>query len=264
MVVILSKLKMTLLENSKSFFIESISKAVRAEKSPDQWKFAILLLVQAIETVLKERLRWTQDVLIYSNIDKPKHTVDLWLAISRLEKISKIEFNASDILSIKTASELRNQIVHFEFNLSIEQIKSNFVTLVGFYSSFCQKHLGEDIIGYLPYPLDQEILSLDKYVDELEQRAKSRIVDENISPEHVWVCSACKRGSFIIGDDIDTCYVCGHYEPTVECENCSALELESEIESVDFGNMKGIENWKSFCRDCFEKLETDSPYDEYC
>jgi len=56
---------MTLLENSISFFIESISKAVEAEKSPEQWKFAILLLVQAIETCLKERLRWTQDILIY-------------------------------------------------------------------------------------------------------------------------------------------------------------------------------------------------------
>lgn len=254
---------MNLLENSKSFFFESILKAVQAEKSQEQWKFAILLLVQAIETCMKERLRRTQDVLIYSNIDKPKHTVDLLLAISRLEKISKIELDASDILSIKTASELRNQIVHFEFDLSVDQIKSNFVTLVGFYSEFCQKHLDEDIIANLPYPLDQEVISLDEYVDELEQRAKSRIEDEDINLENVWVCGACKKDSFIIEDSIDTCYVCGHYEPTIECESCSALELESNVKSVDFGNMKGIENWKCFCRGCFEKLETGNSYDEY-
>ncbi|MCO7205320.1 hypothetical protein [Pseudoalteromonas sp. CnMc7-37] len=259
----MSKLKMTLLENSKSFFIESISKAVQAEKSEEHWKFAILLLVQAIETCLKERLRWTQEILIYSNIDKPKHTVDLWLAISRLEKISKVELDSSDFSAIKTASDLRNQIVHFEFNLSIEQIKSNFVTLVGFYTEFCQKHLDEDIIANLPYPLDQEVMKLDKYVDELEQRAKSRIENEAINSENVWECSACKRDSFVIEDAIDTCYVCGYYEPTVECESCSELELESEIQGVDFGNMKGIENWKYFCRDCYEKLETENPYDEY-
>ncbi|MBA6339430.1 hypothetical protein H4J59_00120 [Colwellia sp. MB02u-10] len=259
----MSKLKMTLLENSKSFFIESVSKAVQAETSEEHWKFAILLLVQAIETCLKERLRCTQDVLIYSNIDKPKHTVDLWLAISRLEKISKIEFDASDISSIKTASELRNQIVHFEFNLSIDQIKSNFVTLVGFYSEFCQKHLEEDIIAELPSRLGQEVMNLDKYVDELEQRAKHRIESEGITPENVWQCSACKKDSFVIEDGIDTCYVCGYYEPTVECENCNESELESEIQEVDFGNMKGLENWKSFCRGCYEKLETDNPYEEY-
>lgn len=254
---------MSLLENSKSFFIESVSKAIQAEKLQEQWKFAILLLVQAIETCLKERLRRTQDILIYSNIDKPKHTVDLLLAINRLETISKIEFNRADISSIKTASDLRNQIVHFEFNLSVDQIKSNFVKLVGFYSEFCRKHLDEDIIANLPHPLDQEVMNLDKYVDELEQRAKSRIIDEKIDQENVWACSACSRDSYVIEDAIDTCYVCGHYEPTVECENCSSLELESEVESVDFGNMKGIEHWKSICRDCYEKLGMEDPYDLY-
>ena len=44
-------LKMTLLENSISFFLESVSKAIQAESDEDKWKFAILLLVQAIEVV---------------------------------------------------------------------------------------------------------------------------------------------------------------------------------------------------------------------
>lgn len=259
----MSKLKMTLLENSKSFFVEAISKAVQAEKSHEQWKFAILLLVQAIETCLKERLRWTHDILIYSNIDNPKHTVDLSLAIARLEKISKIEFNSEDILAIKSASELRNQIVHFEFNLSLDQIKSNVVTLVGFYSEFCQRHLDENILSILPYSLSQEVLGLGRYVDELEQRAESRIESENISSEHIWLCSACKKYSFVAENGIDTCYVCGHQEPVVECENCAALELESNIKSFDFGNMKGIEHWKNFCPKCYENLEAENSHHEY-
>lgn len=252
---------MTLLENSISFFIESISKAVEAEKSPEQWKFAILLLVQAIETCLKERLRWTQDILIYSNIDKPKHTVDLSLAINRLENISKIEFDTFDIASIKKASELRNQIVHFEFNLSIEQIKSNFVTLVGFYSSFCQKHLNEDVFFHLPKPLEQEILKLDKYIDELEQRAKSRIADEGISYKNVGICNSCKKESYVIEGYIDNCYVCGNHEPTMVCDICSARELESKIRNVDLDNDAGFEIWKCICEECFNKLETENASD---
>lgn len=254
---------MTLLENSKSFFVESISKAIQAEKSEEQWKFAILLLVQAVETCLKERLRCTQDILVYSNIDKPRHTVDLGLAINRLEKISKVDFDASDILAIKTASDLRNQIVHFEFNLSIEQIKSNFIKIVGFYISFCMKELGEDMISNLPSPLEQEIMNIGKYVDELEHRAKTRILEEGISSDNVRPCSACKKDSFVIEDAIDTCYVCGYYEPTIECESCSSLELVSELEIVDFGNMKGIENLKYFCKYCYENLELENPYDEF-
>ena len=252
---------MTLLENSISFFIESISKAVEAEKSPEQWKFAILLLVQAIETCLKERLRWTQDILIYSNIDKPKHTVDLSLAINRLEKISKIEFDTSDITSIKKASELRNQIVHFEFNLSIEQIKSNFVTLVGFYSSFCQKHLNEDIFFHLPEPLEQEIFKLDNYIDELEQRARTRIADEGIKSRNVGLCISCKTESYVIEDYIDNCYACGSHEPTIVCDICSVRELESKIKNVDLGNGAGFEVWKFICQECFNKLGTENASD---
>ena len=56
----MTNLKMTLLENSISFFLESVSKAIQAESDEDKWKFAILLLVQAIETSLKERLRRTR------------------------------------------------------------------------------------------------------------------------------------------------------------------------------------------------------------
>jgi len=261
MEIILSKLKMTLLENSISFFLESISKAVEAEKSPEQWKFAILLLVQAIETCLKERLRWTQDILIYSNIDKPKHTVDLWLAINRLEKISKIEFDEFDIASIKKASELRNEIVHFEFNLSIEQIKSNFVTLVGFYSSFCQKHLDEDILLHLSEPLEQEVLKLGNYMDELEKRAKFRIADEGISSKNVGVCNSCKKESYVIEDFIDSCYICGNHEPTMVCDICSARELESKIKNVDLGSDAGFEIWKCICEGCFNKLETENASD---
>jgi hypothetical protein len=251
----MNTLRMSLLENSESFFHEALLKAVQAESHPDKWKFAILLLVQAIETSLKERLRRTQEILIYSNIDKPKHTVDLRLAIDRLEKISKVDFKVSDKKYINTASELRNQIVHFEFDLSIEQIKSNFVSLVGFYSSFCQAQLNTDMVNNLPEDLHEELLNLDSYVDELEARAEERIKKEDIDPDHVWECPACNKFTFVIEDGTDSCYVCGYEEPVYECEGCSSFVLEEYIEDVDCGNMKGLENWKKICKDCIDKSE---------
>lgn len=254
---------MTLLENSISFFQESVIKAVQAEKTPDKWKFAILLLVQAIETSLKERLRRTQDVLVYSNIDKPKHTVGLDLAINRLEKISKVEFKSSDISCIKTASELRNKIVHFEFDLSIDQIKSNFVSLVGFYTSFCRDQLETEIVSALPSELYAELMDLDSYVDELEGRAEERIEKEGISSDYVWMCPACKKYTFVTEDGKDTCYLCTYEEAVIECESCSVLEFENSLEDVDLGNMKGLENWKKICKDCIERAEHEDLYYQY-
>ncbi|MDO8909507.1 MAG: hypothetical protein Q7W55_13535 [Pseudohongiella sp.] len=255
--------KMTLLENSTSFFLESVSKAIQAESDSDKWKFAVLLLVQAIETSLKERLRRTNEILVYSNIDKPRNTVDLGLAIERLDKISKVNLKQSDVKSIKTASDLRNQIVHFEFDLSVEQVKSNFVSLVGFYTSFCRDHLDSDIVSLLPSKLHSELLSMDSYIEELENRASERMMAEGIPIAEVWECPACKKYTFVIYDGTDTCYLCGHAERIVECQKCQALEFEEDLKHVDFGDMKRWENYKAMCKECFSKLENENPYDEY-
>lgn len=254
---------MTLLENSTSFFEEALVKAVQAETVKGKWKFAILLLVQAIETSLKERLRRTQDILVYTNIDRPKHTVDLSLAIDRLKKISKVEFKRSDISYIETAKTLRNKIVHFEFDLSIDQIKSNFVNLVGFYTDFCRDQLETDIISDLPLKLHTELMKLDSYVEELKERAEERIEKEDISLDNVWLCPACKKYTFVIEDEKDTCYLCSYKKAVAECDNCSTLEFEDFLEDIDFGNMKGIENWKKICRDCIERSENEEQYHYY-
>jgi hypothetical protein len=256
-------LKMTLLENSTSFFEESLVKAVQAETNEGKWKFAILLLVQSIETSLKERLRRTQDILIYTNIDKPKNTVDLRLAIDRLEKISNVVFKPSDVLSITTAAELRNRIVHFEFDLSIEQTKSNYVNLVGFYTSFCQDELETDVVSDLPLELHSELMNLDSYVEELESRAEERIEKEGISPDNVWICPACNKYTFVIEDSKDTCYFCTFEETVIECEICSKYEFEYSLEDVDYGHCLDGVNWKTVCRDCIERLENEDQSHHY-
>jgi hypothetical protein len=261
----MTNLKMTLLENSTSFFEESLIKAVQAETEEGKWKFAILLLVQAIETSLKERLRRTQEILLYSNIDKPKNTVDLGLAIDRLQKISKVEFKNSDLTCIKTATTLRNQIVHFEFDLSIDQIKSNFVSLVGFYTSFCRDQLDTNIVNDLPEELHTELMNLDSYVLELEGRAEERIKSERIASDNILMCPACKKYTFVIEDGKDICYICTYAEAVMECERCSKSNFEDSLEDVDFGNMKGLENWVKLCSECVERThnENEEAYEDY-
>jgi len=257
-------IKMTLIENSISFFSESIKQAIEAEKKTDHWKFALLLLVQAIETGLKARLRKTHERFIYTNVDKPRHTVDMTLAIQRLQEISEVNFESSDISAIKSASGLRNQIVHFEFDLSIEQIKSNFVTLVGFYISFANTNLDTDVIALIPSQLRRELLNLENYVTELESRAETRINVEDIDQDYLRLCPACGKYTFVVLDQKDICYLCNYEEASLECEVCSAVDIETNMHEVDLGNMKGIESWKIFCSDCFYRISDEYPYhDKY-
>jgi hypothetical protein len=53
----MSRIRMTLLENSYDFLNETLRNATVAERRPHAWKFAVLHIVQAIELLLKARLQ---------------------------------------------------------------------------------------------------------------------------------------------------------------------------------------------------------------
>lgn len=86
----MSKINFTLLENSYNFLNYSLNEAIEAELKPEKWKYAILHLVQAIELILKERLRQEHPSLIYRDVDKQKDTVSLEYAASRLQKFLRL------------------------------------------------------------------------------------------------------------------------------------------------------------------------------
>ena len=256
----MKNLKMSLLENSVGFFIESAGNAISAEEDTSKWKIAILMLVQAIETGLKECLRRSHEIFLYSNIDKPKHTVGLFLAIERLEKFSGIELKKEDLESLQTASDLRNLIVHFEFDYSIDQIKSLYVGLVGFYTDFCTNYLKVDVFQALPDLEREALLSMDHYIDELESRAIARIESDAIAQSHIWLCPACDRPTFVADEEF--CYLCGYQQDVTNCDLCGAPKFLNDLAEIDFGNMKRIEIIKLVCEECCERLDEDR-YEDY-
>jgi hypothetical protein len=117
-------IRMSLLENAHDFVNESLEYATRAEGEPRQWKFAILNIVQAIELVLKERLRREHHLLMYENVDKPTRTVSLTGALKRIESASPIVLTARERRAIEKAQRWRDAIVHFEFELNVYTAKA--------------------------------------------------------------------------------------------------------------------------------------------
>ena len=106
-------------------------------------------------------------------------------------------------------------------------------------------------------------MNLDSYVEELENRAEERINKEGIIPDEVWMCPACKKYTFVIEDAKDICYLCSYEETVVECDSCSQLNFEDSLEAIDYGNMKGLENWINLCADCVERSNNEDPYQDY-
>lgn len=242
-------MKVTLLKNAYGFLEESLSKAIKAESDATHWKYAAFNLVQTIELSLKEKLRREHPILIFRNIDSPKSTVDLHTALKRLHTICKINFSNSDINAINKASDLRNQIVHYEYCLNEKKIKLIFAKLIGFLSHFHAVHLELMLAEVIDPDLWQEALSILSFAEELYKRAQKMFKDKQIDQNDLLICPSCQYDTFVINDNGYTCYICGHYSNAYECKDCNEILFEMDqhellIEGDEIG---------TFCTDCYEK-----------
>jgi ribosomal protein L37E len=249
----MAEIKLTLLDNANSFACEALAKAVAAEKDPKQWKYAILNLVQAIELSLKELLRDQHEILIYSNVDSPNKTVTLEQARDRLIKIAQIKFDPDDLSSIRTASDYRNQIVHYQFSFTDSDLKLVFAKLLGFLQHFYSTHLETPLDSVVGGSLWQEAVSISEYASELFKRANTRIQNEGIDEQLVWICRACGWKAFVIQDEINNCFVCGNHEDVGACERCGDFSYSDELH--DLGK-------KQYCESCRDYLTDDYWYEQ--
>jgi len=133
-------IQMNLLENSYDFLNESLRAAVRAEADPHAWKFAVLNAVQAVELLLKARLQKVHPVLIYENVDNPGRTVSLTQAAGRVTGAARIPLTSRELRTIRRAARWRDQIVHFEFEMSPYQVESVYSQLFELVTRFHNDH----------------------------------------------------------------------------------------------------------------------------
>ncbi|MCD5419709.1 hypothetical protein LRS71_09085 [Rhodococcus pyridinivorans] len=141
-------LKLSLLENAYDSFNESLMKAEQAEDVPSNWKYAVLHLVHSIELVLKERLRREHRLFIYSNVDKPNHTVSLEGALTRLQVID-VDLDKRDVVAIDRAIKWRNQIIHYEVDMHVADVRENYLLLFDFLDHFHGNHFDGGISGHV-------------------------------------------------------------------------------------------------------------------
>ena len=256
----LNSMKISLLQNTYSFIEEALSKAISAENDNMHWKFATLNLVQAIELSLKEKLCREHTMLIFQDIDSPKNTVNLSKAINRLQNILKIKFTDADIDVISKASKLRNQIIHFEFELNPKEIKLVFAKLLGFLSHFHTVHLDASLDQSIEANLWQTAINILEYAEELYTRASQIFKEKGFDPLTIWICPHCDMEAFVTQDEINTCYVCGYKADTVICPDCGEVFFLDECHEL-----QTTENdYEYFCIKCYEKRlrDDDSYYSE--
>jgi predicted RNA-binding Zn-ribbon protein involved in translation (DUF1610 family) len=231
-----TEIKLSLIENSHAFIREAIAYAVSARNNAQKWQFAVLNLVQALELSLKALLYNIHPILIYDNVDNPKNTVGPIQALDRLRNssIGNLSFSIKEQRKIQKAIDLRNQMTHSEFILKPEYATAKFFEVFAFVVHFQARHLQNEIETIITDDSLAKILAIEKSIKELAEKARQRIVEEDIDFEFVVDCPICANNTFVIQDDINTCYTCRHTEEIFECKKCGNFFFDWQME--DFSN----------------------------
>lgn len=154
------RLRMNLLENSYDFINSSLLFYRFAQEDDGSWKIAFINLVQAIELMTKEKLRRSNKFLVFENIDKPKNTISLAVALDRMIKILELPLDQSDVETIHHAIKLRNQMMHYEIDLSINELKEKYCILFEFATSFHFRFLDGELHDHIDESLWEEEANL--------------------------------------------------------------------------------------------------------
>jgi hypothetical protein len=141
--------QMDLRENAYDFVNESLRAAKRADHRARAWKFAIVHIVQAIELLLKERLRQEHAVLVWENVDRPKHTVSLMVAVGRITGALGIQLTTRELHAIEKARRWRDLMIHYEFDVQVPEVKAIYARLFEFVTAFHAAHLGGELHDHI-------------------------------------------------------------------------------------------------------------------
>ena len=136
------------MDNAYDFVNESLGAARRASRRGRAWKFAIVNLVQAIELLLKERLRQEHEVLIYENVDKKRNTVSLTHALHRLDGLG-IVLTERERSAIEKARAWRDRMIHHDIAPYIHEAKAVYSRLFELATTFHAEQLDGELHAHI-------------------------------------------------------------------------------------------------------------------
>jgi len=251
--------------NSRAFFKESVAKAILAEKDPDQWRFAIIAIVQSFELLLKSRLADVHPAFVYESIDSPTKYVGIHNAIDRISSplIGKHTFSEKDRKRLKTAITSRNDYTHGAGHYTPQHAQSVYFEIFALLVNFYKDVQGVSLVDIITAHQYNFIVTNIKSRNYLRNRAFEKIKSKNISPYKVRQCCECLEETFVFFNCEDTCYTCQHSAPIIECPCCGEawyfehefIDLTDEFyTSFDEGQTQILNRYMteydSVCPDC--------------
>jgi len=217
----------SLLQNAESFFQEAVSYIERGNER--DWVFAVVNLTIALELTLKAVLQSEHWALVFEDINiaskqslRTGHfrTVGFQEALRRSQEICGVGFDAKDVRYLGQLNDFRNQVLHFEFDLNIEQVKGLVARGLNIFNHLMTRRLrrGRD----LAFQISARLVEFERYVSERMRRLDPRLAKSRRLPHSFRYCEKCGQDAMILRNGLPLCLYCGN-EPSLR-----ALALNSE------------------------------------
>ncbi|WP_028864525.1 DUF3644 domain-containing protein [Psychromonas aquimarina] len=254
--------RITLKDNCESFIKEAVNIYCRKPATLHKKAVSLILLVQAVELLLKQKLANHSSLLLYENVDEPKKSVSMKSCLKRLSHINQTPEQSKVQKSLRRAMELRGKIMHHEFETNEMAVKSDFVRLCSLIHELRIEVYNEPLSAIIPQQEMQLLEEEEKQLAEAVQQCReeiSRLRKDSAQGEPHW-CGWCGNYSVrLSAEGADNhivkgqCLICAESEDYCSCGRCGRWLPVSEIEHC--------EGKKSMCSECLENITDDCWYE---
>jgi hypothetical protein len=254
--------KITLKENGESFIKEAIAMYCREPSSVYRKAVSLVLLVQAVELLLKQKLANHSSLLLYESVDHPKKTVSMSSCLLRLAHLGQSPAQGKDGKSLERAIELRNKIVHHEYETNEMAIKVDFVRLCGLLHELRIDIYNEPLFELISRSEMEVFRREQSLLAEVQGRCKDELAKLKQNSNHgepCW-CGWCGNHSVKLSEDCiedyeadGKCLICGASETYTKCARCEKWLPITELEEYGENN--------KMCLECLEYVTNDYWYE---
>jgi len=268
-------------ENAEGFIREAV-KYVESGVEHD-WVFAVVNLATALELALKAILRAEHWSLLFDEAGSASaealrtgrfKSVGFQEALRRCQDIADVELEEKDVRYLRHVHELRNQVLHYEFSLKIEQVKGVVARGLNIFNQLYTRHIKRG--SSLSTEISGRLVEFDKYVDERMRRLEPRLKRSKRPPGRFRECPDCRQYALVVRDGIPECLFCGATAEARElarygeadegpCSNCENGRLTFLLVNNDEGYTVCVlcgyreSGQKRTCSYCGESFWDDDP-----
>lgn len=244
-------MQLSLLENAYAFLNESLLCMNRVIQDDDDgaMSFALVHIAQAVELMLKERLRREHPLLVLRNVDRGDMTVSVEEALKRLQRCG-VELDQEEIAGVNRARALRNEVTHYRVAASLDQLFRAYITLLEFGYAFHYQELRSELHDVVSADLHLvEALCVQKFQRDLITYQSA----EMISTHPVKIVLAQTRDVWIIEGQLYERDVHTEQYAAGPCHDCAVLPGQFHVPGCDSETCPRCNGQWAFC-DCEDEL----------